>query len=344
MVINPRGGLWTLSARAWFAIFAVAISVLGAWVGLSATGAPAVPSTDGSGAGNPVVGTSSSSAPNPSGGDPPTEATGAQLASLSIAEPPLLGQTAAEVLALLVVRAPDLSADYQRTQQFGEAWLDVDANGCNTREDILLRDLSDAVVNGCKVMSGTVADPYSGETIEFVRGNDTSMLLQIDHIVSLYDSWTTGAQELTQDQRQRLANDPTNLLAVSEETNQSKGAEDAATWLPPFAAMHCEYAARQISVKLAYDLWVTPAEHDALAAVLRNCPDQPAYRSWLGAPATALGFAPAPGQTESPVDAGSVYYENCSAAYAAGASNIPLGGPGYRPELDGDSDGIACEG
>lgn len=38
-----------------------------------------------------------------------------------------------------------------------------------------------------------------------------------------------------------------------------------------------------------------------------------------------------------------VYYPNCSAARAAGAAPIYAGAPGYRPEMDGDSDGIACE-
>jgi hypothetical protein len=334
-----RGGFWTLSTRGWSAIFAITISVLGALVGLSATQA----------VGEAADGPESAS-PAASDGEPTT--------ALSILEPPLLGKTAAEVLALLVVHAPDTSVDYQRTQQFGEAWLDVDLNGCSTREDILVRDLSDTVLNGCKVMSGTVVDPYSGAVIDFVRGNDTSMLVQIDHIVSLYNAWTTGAQQLTMDQRQRLANDPTNLLAVSEATNEAKGAEDAATWLPPFAEVHCEYAARQISVKYAYDLWVTPAEHDALASVLRTCPTQPAYASWLSGPTTALGFAgtspspPSSGVTPSPSTeptspspgvADVAYYENCSAAYAAGVSNIPAGAPGYRPELDRDQDGIACE-
>lgn len=39
----------------------------------------------------------------------------------------------------------------------------------------------------------------------------------------------------------------------------------------------------------------------------------------------------------------SVYYRNCAAARAAGAAPIYRGQPGYRPQLDGDGDGIACE-
>jgi hypothetical protein len=37
------------------------------------------------------------------------------------------------------------------------------------------------------------------------------------------------------------------------------------------------------------------------------------------------------------------YYANCAAARAAGVAPIHEGQPGYRFELDGDDDGIACE-
>jgi hypothetical protein len=38
-----------------------------------------------------------------------------------------------------------------------------------------------------------------------------------------------------------------------------------------------------------------------------------------------------------------VYYPNCTAARAAGVAPILIGEPGYRPKLDRDGDGIACE-
>jgi hypothetical protein len=38
-----------------------------------------------------------------------------------------------------------------------------------------------------------------------------------------------------------------------------------------------------------------------------------------------------------------VYYANCDAARAAGAAPIRRGQPGYRPPLDRDNDGVACE-
>ncbi len=41
--------------------------------------------------------------------------------------------------------------------------------------------------------------------------------------------------------------------------------------------------------------------------------------------------------------AAGAYYRNCAAAWAAGAAPLYRGQPGYRPEMDGDNDGVACE-
>ena len=92
---------------------------------------------------------------------------------------------------------------------------------------------------------------------------------------ALGDSWQKGAQQLTVDERTNLANDPLELLAVDGPTNQAKGDADAASWLPPNKGYRCAYVARQIAVKTKYRLWVTPAEKDAMAAVLSACPDEP---------------------------------------------------------------------
>lgn len=183
--------------------------------------------------------------------------------------------TARTVLDTLPVKGRAPATGYARTQKFGAAWLDVDRNGCDTRDDILARDLTQVVRAGsCRVLRGTLDDHYTGRAIAFVRGAKTSALVQIDHIVPLLDAWETGAQKLTQQQRIQLANDPLNLLAVDGRSNQQKSAGDAATWLPANKSFRCEYVARQISVKSAYGLWVTRAERDAMARVLSSCPDQ----------------------------------------------------------------------
>ncbi len=95
--------------------------------------------------------------------------------------------------------------------------------------------------------------------------------MQIDHVVALADAWRTGAQKLPEQQREQLANDPIELLAVDGPTNESKGDQDASAWLPTNASFRCAYVADQITVKQAYGLWVTSAERDAMQDVLTNC-------------------------------------------------------------------------
>lgn len=203
--------------------------------------------------------------------------------------PPGLGQplvvvgtgTALALLDTLAVKGKAPNNNYQRSA-FGEAWLDTDANGCDTRNDILRRDLQNAgFTDGsrCLVASGEFQEPYTGHRITFKRGKDTSGAVQIDHVVALGNAWQTGAAALTPVQRQSLANDPLNLLAADGPANQEKSASDAATWLPPSKKFRCHYVARQISVKAAYRLWVTPAEKAAMERVLGLCPKQQSLAS-----------------------------------------------------------------
>lgn len=187
--------------------------------------------------------------------------------------------TAADVLALLPAKGRAPKTDYSR-DQFGPRWSDVDRNGCDQRNDVLNRDLTNIThkdgTRGCVVVTGTLeSDPFTGTRIDFVRGEKTSQAVQIDHVVALSDAWQKGAQQLTEEQRLFFANDPLNLLAVDGPTNHSKSDGDAASWLPPHKAFRCTYVATQVAVKHKYDLWVTQAEHDAIARVLESCPDEP---------------------------------------------------------------------
>lgn len=167
-------------------------------------------------------------------------------------------------------RAP--KTGYDRDEQFGSAWRDVDNNSCDTRNDILNRDLVDIVRDGaCRVLTGVLVDPYSGQSIAFTRGVGTSSEVQIDHVVALLNAWESGAQQLTRDERVRFANDPRNLMAVAGRVNAQKGAGDAATWLPPQKSFRCTYVSMQIEVKVDYRLWVTAAERDAMVRVLAEC-------------------------------------------------------------------------
>jgi hypothetical protein len=189
---------------------------------------------------------------------------------------PVPGGRAVDVLETLPVKGRAAGNTYDRAA-FGQAWLDVDRNGCDTRNDILRRDLVDARFTAgsrCRIGAGSFHEPYTGRTIVFQRGAESSKAVQIDHVVALGDAWQKGAQQLSAVQRQHLANDPLNLVAVAGEANQDKSASDAASWLPPNKTFRCHYVARQISVKAAYGLWVTPAEKDAMRRVLGGCPDQ----------------------------------------------------------------------
>ena len=192
--------------------------------------------------------------------------------------PPPVADTLAKLETLPIKgRAP--KTGYERSL-FGESWTDdvtvaLGHNGCDTRNDILRRDLVEVVLkpgsNGCAVLSGILNDPYTGTTVEFERGPSTSALVQIDHVVALSDAWQTGAQQLDPFARSNFANDPLNLQTTIGWVNQQKGDADAATWLPPNKAYRCPFVTRIVDVKSTYNLWVTQAEHDAISSVLGQC-------------------------------------------------------------------------
>lgn len=186
--------------------------------------------------------------------------------------------TALEVLGSLEVSQPWAETRYKRSA-FGEAWTDIDHNGCDQRNDILTRDLSNlSIASNCYVQSGTLLDPYTALSIDFTRGPGTSEAVPIDHVVSLSNAWQSGAWQWSAERRLQLANDPLNLQAAGQESNSEKSDKDASLWLPQ-SGYRCEYAARQVSVKAAYGLTVTDQEQQALEEVLTSCPQQPAYRS-----------------------------------------------------------------
>ena len=183
------------------------------------------------------------------------------------------GEIARDALAALPTKGRAPKTGYKRSQ-FGDGW--AKAGGCDTRNVILRRDLTNAVLgdDNCKVQAGALSDPYTGQRIAFKRGANSSGAVQIDHVVALSNAWQTGAQQLSSEQRISLANDPLELLAVDGPANQQKGDGDAATWLPSNKPFRCQYIARQIAVKKKYLLWVTPPERTAMERILASCPEQ----------------------------------------------------------------------
>lgn len=293
--------------------------------------------------------TSAATAPRPV---EPSQTPTAEVTGPAVQAPP---EVALATALLLTVKGRAPRTGYSR-DLFGAGWVDTNRNGCDTRNDILARDLTGvtfkAGTRDCVVLSGVLADPYSGGVINFVRGNATSNDVQIDHVVALSDAWQKGAQGWDETTRVAFANDPLNLLAVDGTLNQQKSDGDTATWLPPNRAYRCAYVARQVAVKYAYGLWVTAAEQDAMVRVLSTCPDQPLpdgtttpappTTDAMPAPSESTTHAPVP-EAPAPADPGPVYYANCDAARAAGAAPLHTGDRGYRAGLDRDNDGNACE-
>lgn len=153
--------------------------------------------------------------------------------------------------------------------------MDVDRNGCDTRNDILRRDLDTLVVKegtqGCVAYAGSFTDPYTNASFSFSRGAANAGELHVDHIVSLADAWRKGADRWTDEKRLRFANDPMNLVVTFGDVNMSKAGKDANSWLPPSVEMHCGFAVQVVWVKDQYDLAVSTEEKLTLNTLLNKC-------------------------------------------------------------------------
>jgi len=270
--------------------------------------------------------------------------------------------TALAALETLPIKGRAPKTGYSRSQ-FGGGWASV--AGCDTRNRILARDLTQKTYvagDDCRIQNGVLYDPYTADWITYVRGGVSEV--DIDHVVALGDAWQKGAQQLSPARREVFANDPLELLAVSSTANRIKGDGDAATWLPSNTSFRCDYVARQIAVKQKYRLWVTRAEHDAMARVLSTCPGQKLPTSSLQPPSVSSTKPAIPvrqSQTKtstarqsrtqtstapaSPGSGGVRVFANCAAVRAAGLAPLRAGTAEYNANkrLDRDKDGLACE-
>lgn len=227
-------------------------------------------------------------------------------------------------------------------------WRDVDGDGCETRDQVLTRDSSSPTQvdgYGCNVLSGNWTSPYDGA--RWTSPSD----VDIDHVVALKETWDSGGWQWDEARRTAYANDTSDdrtLVAVTDSVNQSKGDKDPSNWLPPQPADECRFIGDWIAIKARWELTMDPSEFGRLRNLLRrDCPGL-TVAPWPPVPTLApRPTAPSPttiGSTAAaPPLAASVSYANCDAARAAGAAPLHQGQPGYRPEMDGDGDGIACE-
>lgn len=306
-------------------------------------------SDDGPAAASPEV-TASASVPAISVAPAPASSTPSPTATPSPSG--AASGSASALLATLAVQGRAPSTGYDR-DEYGQAWADVDRNGCDTRNDILGRDLTDKTfqpgTRDCVVLSGDAAsDFYTAGAIRFVRGGASE--IDIDHVVALADSWQKGAGRWDVRKRIAFANDPLNLLAVDASANRQKGAADAATWLPANKGFRCAYVARQVAVKAKYALWVTASERDAIGRVLHRCPgqDAPTGDAPVLAPAGLGVVEPVPERTQTPkeptTEASDPRFPYCKDAVPAGYGPYVSGtDPEYGWYTDADHDGVVCE-
>lgn len=201
---------------------------------------------------------------------------------IASAEPstrPVDVRRAHDELAVLatVARRPEGLAAYERSV-FGGDWTDSDGNGCNQRDDVLLRDAVEVRTRPqgrCDhdVVAGTWVDPYTGRRLVFTDLKDLgqAQAIQIDHVVPLAEAWRSGASRWPEDRRRAFANDLDNLLAVDGPTNMSKSDDDPAAWRPR-KGFQCAYATRWVETKRRWSLAVDDSERRALEEMLGYCP------------------------------------------------------------------------
>lgn len=212
-------------------------------------------------------------APADDGDDISSEPTDA-----ATAPPAEAAARAHQLLAELEVTERGDVDGYER-DLFGDRWADIDGNGCDQRDDVLLRDaVADTVVvraaGGCKndVLAGTWVDPYTGQTLVFTDLKDPAQAqaIQIDHVVPLAEAWRSGAHAWDGQRRVEFANTLDGLLAVDGPTNAAKGDDDPAAWRPR-QAYQCAYATGWITTKHQWSLEVDQPEVNALTEMLATC-------------------------------------------------------------------------
>lgn len=224
---------------------------------------------------------------------------------------------------------------------------DLDSDGCDTRDEVLIADSQVPVATGtspCDVTAGQWYSPYDGVL------TDDPDDIQIDHVVALSEAWDSGANEWNQGIAIEFGNavgSDDNLQVASRASNLGKSDYDPAEWLPNNTDAICWYVTTWSQIKLDWDLAMDETEYTTVTSILANC-----TTTESATPANVIenrivvvggGVSVGNGDDDDNSTIAAVYYRNCSAARAAGAAPIYFGEPGYRPALDRDRDGVACE-
>ena len=225
---------------------------------------------------------------------------------------------------------------------------DLDSDGCDTRDEVLIADSQVPVTIGtslCDVTAGQWYSPYDGVL------TDNPSDVQIDHVVALSEAWDSGANQWDQAIAIEFGNavgSDDNLQVASRASNLGKSDYDPAEWLPDNTDAICWYVTTWSQIKLDWDLAMDATEYTTITSILANC-----TTTESAAPANVIenrivivvggGVSAGTGDDDDNSTIAAVYYRNCAAARAAGAAPIYFGEPGYRPALDRDRDGVACE-
>lgn len=221
-------------------------------------------------------------------------------------------------------------------------WSDLDGNGCDTREEVLIVERVQGTVQGCTVVNGVWFSRFDGVTTNNSRSFD------IDHFVPLKEAWDSGAWRWDSATRQRFANDlgfAAALIAVTASSNRSKSDQDPSDWLPQ--RERCFYAKSWVAVKFRWRLSVDSAEKRTLTQILRNCSGK------ITVPSRAtitVGTSSKPSNTGSSANSGGSSggtdprFGTCGEAIAAGYGPYQRGiDLEYDWYIDRDSDGSVCE-
>ena len=181
-------------------------------------------------------------------------------------------QAVLETLDRLVVAERGSDVDYDRKDW--RHWVDADGDCQNARAEVLIEESRSAVSfatdKECRVTGGEWQGPWSGEV--FTDAAD----VDIDHHVPLGHAHASGGWRWDADRKREYANDlanPASLQVTDASVNRAKGKKPPDAWRPEHRAGWCRYAADWITVKAEWELTVTTAEADALAAMLDTCDD-----------------------------------------------------------------------
>jgi len=219
-------------------------------------------------------------------------------------------------------------------------WSDLDSDGCDTREEVLINERLTGNVVGCKVVNGKWISQYDGVTTTNPRTFD------IDHFVPLKEAWDSGAWRWDSSTRERFANDQgyaLSLIAVSASSNRSKSDRDPSDWLP--SENRCLYAKSWIGVKFRWRLSVDSREKGKLRRLLSNCkgtmkvpPRAQTTNVTNTEPSTPAGSSSPTNSSTDP------RFGTCGEAIASGYGPYVKGNDAeYSWYIDRDKDGVVCE-